>query len=535
MVTEFLVMSHAQPTKILFNASFVLPKEISQPVQAIGIRDGRISDIFSELPEKEENQEWYDCAGGVVVPGIVDAHFHLRNLGHVQRQVALHGAEDVEDIAARLYAYEQDNSGEWLLGRGWDQNLWSKQEFPRASALDTLDIDKPIYLTRVDGHAAWVNTKALQAAGITETTEDPLGGLIVRDDQGQATGILIDTAMELVQAVMPVPSDEEIWNDFKVACARCVRLGISGVHDMGTAPQELAVLKKMEAAGELPLRVTSYLYGEIDDLAPYLEQKVERQGLVRVVGVKLFVDGALGSWGAAFFEPYHDKPGEDGLILIAPEDLDYACQKIQEAGYQIAIHAIGDRAVSMALDAIDKAQGEAQARHRVEHAQVIRPSDRERFIRLGAIASMQPCHAVSDMPWVGDRLGPERVEHAYTWQTLIKNGVPLALGSDAPVESEDPWWGFYTAVNRQDLACQPDGGWHGHESLSAEQTLHGFTRGAAYASGDEDLGEIRVGALADLTVVDRNPLDVKSQELREIRCLQTWVNGHQVFQRNDLS
>jgi hypothetical protein len=298
---------------------------------------------------------------------------------------------------------------------------------------------------------------------------------------------------------------------------------------MGTSVQELAVLKAMAEAGELPLRVTSYLYGELDDLIPLLEEPVVREGLVRVVGVKLFVDGALGSWGAAFFEPYHDKPGVDGLILIAPEDLDRACQVIHQAGYQIAIHAIGDRAVSMALDAIGQAQDGQFGSHRIEHAQVIRPKDRQRFVDLGAIASMQPCHAVSDMPWVGERLGAHRVSHAYTWQTLLQEGVPLALGSDAPVESENPWWGFYSAVNRQDAQCQPEDGWHGHERLSASQTLDGFTKGAAFASGDDDLGVITLGAKADLTIVDCHPLEIEPAKLCDIQCLQTWVDGRCVF------
>ena len=522
-------MSESKHTKILFNASFVSTFKAENEIVALAIQDGRIVELFPALPTKTNQDEWIDCQGGVVLPGIVDAHFHLRNLGHVQRQADLHGTLGFQDVTKRLYDYHSAHRGSWLLGRGWDQNLWPEQKFPDADFLDALDIEKPIYLTRVDGHAAWVNSKALALARIGRETQDPLGGLILRDAQGEVTGILIDTAMELVQAVMPEPSDEEIRRDFQLACARCVRQGLSGVHDMGTSVQELAVLKKMAAAGELPLRVTSYLYGEIDDLMPMLEEPVTREGLVRVVGVKLFVDGALGSWGAAFFEPYHDKPGVEGLILIAPEDLERACQLIHRSGYQIAIHAIGDRAVSMALDAIGRAQGGALGRHRIEHAQVIRPTDRQRFVDLGAIASMQPCHAVSDMPWVGERLGPDRVSHAYSWQTLLKAGVELALGSDAPVESENPWWGFHSAVNRQDMACRPEDGWHGHECLSVCQTLDGFTKGAAFAAGDEDLGMIAPGVKADLTIVDRNPLEIDSGELRDVQCLQTWVDGRCVF------
>jgi predicted amidohydrolase YtcJ len=413
-----------------------------------------------------------------------------------------------------------------VRGRGWDQNDWPKQAFPTAADLDRIVPDRPVWLERIDGHMVWVNTKAMLLAGVDAKTRNPNGGELLRDPQGRPTGIFVDNAIELVERVLPATTAAELRADLERGMQLCAAAGLTGAHDMGTTPAMLTELKALETEGRMPIRVTAYLSGTEEELAPLLAVPPTRTGLLRVVGVKLFADGALGSRGAALLAPYSDRPDTSGLLVVTPEALNERSYRIHVAGYQLAIHAIGDRGVRVALDAIAAAEAaDNSRRHRVEHAQVVAPEDWGRFAAYNVPASMQPTHATSDMPWAEARLGKARLVGAYAWKSLARLGAVLAFGSDAPVERVSPWLGLYAAVTRQDLTGLPPGGFTPGERLSIREALKAFTAGAAYATNDPELGVIRVGARADLTIVDRDPEQIPAIELPKTRVLWTVVDG----------
>ena len=470
-----------------------------------------------------------DLRGATVLPGLVDAHLHLRSLGRAHRTVRLNGTRSAEEVLARVReAAERTPAGPWVRGRGWDHNDWEDPALPSHAALSEAIPDHPVWLTRVDGHAIWVNAAALALASIDARTEDPEGGEILRDASGAPTGVLVDAAIDLMAAQLPAPTAEELRGDLARGARLCAEAGLTGVHDMGMSPAELVELRRLEAEGLLPLRVTVYLAGS-EDLPARIAEPPDHEGLVTVVGVKLFADGALGSRGAALFDDYADRPDHRGLLARSPEALAGQARRVHAAGYQIAIHAIGDRGIATALDAIDAAQGEDRSRrHRVEHLQVIRDEDLDRLAPLGVVASMQPTHATSDMPWAEDRVGPARIRGAYAWRRVLEAGAPLAFGSDAPVEDHRPALGLYAAVTRQDARGQPEGGWRPDQRLSIEEALRAFTRGAAQAIHREgELGAIEVGAIADLTVVRDDPHQLEAAALRELQIVATVVEGRE--------
>lgn len=380
-------------------------------------------------------------------------------------------------------------------------------------------------LRRVDGHAAWANARAMRLASIDASTEDPPGGEVLRDDEGAPTGVFVDNAVDLLMRQLPAPSDAEIRDDLARAAARCADAGLTGLHDMGVDARTLAQLRALEAAGALPIRVVVYLEGDPGTDA-LLDTPPDREGLVMVDGVKHYIDGALGSRGAALFDDYDDRPGHRGLLVQSPEALAANARRAHDAGYRVAIHAIGDRGIATALEALGAAEGEDRSpRHRIEHAQVLRPADLETFVRLGITASMQPTHATSDMPWAEARVGPTRIRGAYAWRAVLDAGVPLAFGSDAPVESYRPALGVYAAVTRQDAEGQPPGGWMPEQRLTTVEALRAFTRGAAAAIERDDLGVIRVGAVADLTVFAEDPTTIEASALRDLTPIATVVGG----------
>ncbi|MEE8407962.1 MAG: amidohydrolase [Myxococcota bacterium] len=519
-------------TPKIFSNATVITLDPERP-RATGLRidGGRITHVFDgEIPLDLEGER-IDLGGAVVLPGLVDAHFHLRGLGQSARQLDFRGTRSVDEITRTVRnAVAVAQAGTWIRGRGWDQNDWADKKFPTHAALDAVAPNHPVWLSRIDGHAVWLNARAMRLTGITAETKDPPGGEILRDASGRATGIFVDNAIDLVDGLLPKPTPVELREDLLAAQALCVRVGLTGVHDMGTTPAELDQLRALAREGRLKLRVTVYLDGQVDDLASLLTSPPERQGLLTVIGVKMYADGALGSRGAALLAPYEDRADTSGLMLTSPETLTAKARAVHDAGYQLAIHAIGDRGVRVALDAIAVAQREGRdRRHRVEHVQVVAPEDFERFASLGVIASLQPTHATSDMPWAEARLGPERVRGAYAWRRLLDAHAALAFGSDAPVEEENPWLGIYAAVTRQDARGEPKGGWMPQERLTVLETISAFTRGAAFAAGQSNLGVIRPGAVADLTVVDRDPEAVPPSELLTMHTLRTMVGGREVF------
>ena len=528
--------SESPDTATIYTNATVLTMD-TEHAQADGVRveNGRITHVFDGSPPSDLVGDVIDLEGATILPGLTDAQLHLRGLGRAARQVDLVGTGSVDEILVLIGAAVSDTpEGTWIRGRGWDQNDWEQTTFPDHLSLDTVSPDHPAWLTRIDGHAIWVNSVALTMAGIDSSTVDPPGGELLRFDSGNPTGVLVDSAIDLMGGLLPEPTLAEVQQDLALGIELCQQVGLTSVHDMGTSSLVQTALQVMENEGELTLRVTSYLEGMGTDLEELVSSDPDTEGLFRVVGVKLYADGALGSRGAALLAPYSDRPDSTGLLVVSEDELATLAQTVHQHGFQLAIHAIGDRGNRVALNAIEFAQGDdTSRRHRVEHAQVIDPGDQLRFDDLGIIASMQPTHATSDMPWAEDRLGSERIAGAYAWRSLIEAGANLAFGSDAPVESVNPWLGIYAAVTRQDAEGQPNRGWRPQEALTVQEALLAFTLWPARATGDEQGGQIRPGAIADLTIVDRDPTQIPPNELNQIQTLRTIVDGVEVFRLGD--
>lgn len=470
-----------------------------------------------------------DLGGAWVLPGLIDAHFHLQQTGASLRTVQLAAAVSEEAAAGLIGAAAAAlPAGAWVIGGAWDDNRWASRRLPtRASVASVL---APMVMTRVDFHAVWVNDAALRLAGIDRHTADPVGGKIVRDAAGEPTGVLVDTAADLVTRCIPQERTETLEADVRAALARCARVGLTCVHDMMMSAGVLAVLRKLEAAGELTLRVRAYMHGSAEVIEPEL-RRGRGDGLVQVMGTKLFADGALGSRGAALRAPYSDDPSTSGLLMMSGAELSAAAAFTHGLGRQLAIHAIGDRAAELACAAIVAAQGASVARrHRIEHAQTVTPEMFEVFARAGIVASMQPSHCTCDLGWAVRRLGPERSKGAYAWRSFLKAGVHLALGSDAPIASENPWDGIRSAVARTDeqgATMTPE------ERLTVVEALAGYTTGAAFAAHDDGaLGALQPGRLADFVVVDRDPLALGVEDLASVRTLRTVVGGATVFEQD---
>ncbi|MFH1599284.1 MAG: amidohydrolase family protein [Pseudomonadota bacterium] len=479
----------------------------------------------------------HDAGDATVVPGLVDAHAHLMNLGFALLRADLVDAASKDEVIQRLQAFEATlPEGAWLLGRGWDQNDWPGKQFPTAADLDAAFPDRPVWLERVDGHAGWANSAALRAVERDLAGDwQPDGGRILRDEAGKATGVFIDTAAALVDAVVPQPDDALRAEALERALAAAVANGLTGVHDMGVSLADLRLMRGFADAGKLPLRIRAYANGDaaaLDALCamgPY----EHASGRLAMRGVKFYVDGALGSRGAALIEDYSDEPGHRGLLVTEPAAYAAGVAKAHGCGIQPASHAIGDRGNRVVLDTYAAVLGDkagSDHRWRIEHAQVVHRDDLPRFASLKVIASMQPTHATSDMPWAEARVGRERLYGAYAWQRLRALGVPLALGSDFPVESVDPRLGLYSAVTRQDRDGKPPGGWLPDQKLTPEQALQGFTAGAAFSSFDEQTtGRLAPGFSADFVVLDADPLAVDASRLPELKVRSTWVDGQRVF------
>lgn len=530
----------------LVTAGQIITADRAQPVvqaMAIDQRSGRLlaTGNREQLQARYPQASAIDLAGATIVPGLIDAHAHLVNLGHMLSEANLWGVTSKAEVMARLQQAEaQLAPGQWLIGRGWDQNLWPEKAFPTAADLDAAFPQRPVYLERVDGHAGWVNSAALRIAeenGPSLAGDwQPEGGRIERDAAGAPNGVLVDAAAALVTAHIPAHTAQELDLRLQRALQAAVANGLTGVHDMGVSRDELARFARFADAGTLPLRVDAYAAGDGDALADLCAKGLYRHGggRLQMRGVKLFVDGALGSRGAAMLAPYSDDPHNHGLLMLSPEQHLALSRKAAGCGVQVASHAIGDRGNRVVLDNYQTVLGEhpdADLRWRVEHAQVLAAQDIGRFAALGVIASMQPTHATSDMGWAQDRVGPERIKGAYAWQDLAASGAHLALGSDFPVEQVDPRLGLQAAVTRQDAQGLPAGGWYAQQRLSAEQALLGFTAGAAYAGfGELEVGALRQGLRADFVVLDGNPLQLPGNQLSQLKVLSTWVDGKPVYQ-----
>ncbi|SHK72433.1 amidohydrolase [Rhodothermus profundi] len=514
----------------------------AQPVaEAMAVRGDRILMVgtTAQLTDVYPDAPHIDLEGRVVVPGFIDAHAHLMGLGLNRMRADLTGTRSVQEILERLETFAQQLPRDaWLLGRGWDQNDWPVKEFPTRQMLDAVFPERPVWLVRIDGHAAWANTAAIRRAYpalLTEAVPDPEGGHIVRDAEGRPTGVFIDAAMDLIARHIPPPSEAELDEALRRAVAEANRFGLTGVHDAGTSLATIRRYQQAVDAGTLTLR----LYVMVDGLGEAFQHfcaqgpLLNYGGRLTVRSVKLYIDGALGSRGAALLADYSDDPGNRGLLRYEPEAFAQMVARAMQCGFQVNTHAIGDRGVRVVLDVYEKALqtlGRTVGRHRVEHAQVIAPEDFARFAQLNIIASMQPTHATSDMYWAEDRLGPERVQGAYAWRTLLQHGVRLAFGSDFPVESVNPLLGFYAAITRQDADGWPEGGWYPEQRLTREEALRAFTLDAAYAAFQEhELGSLTPGKYADFVVLSHDIMTVPPAQILQTRVLATFLGGQCVY------
>lgn len=479
-----------------------------------------------------------DVKGQTLLPGLTDAHGHVFRLGELLMRLDLRGIPSKTKTLKALSTYAKENpSLPWIHGSGWNQVLWTPKLFPRASDFDELQIDRPIWLIRVDGHAGWANQKAMALAGITKQTPDPAGGKIVRDKQGNATGIFIDNAMGLVERHIPEPTTAYRQKSLDVASQHLLSLGITATHDAGISFPEYKIYKERAEKNTLMLRFypmlsvtdakfdTMLSAGIVDDPLDFLS----------IRSVKVYGDGALGSRGAAMLKPYSDSPHEAGLLVTPKKRLPELFDKILGSGFQLNMHAIGDRANRLALKHFEssfKRVGGKPLRNRIEHAQVVNPDDIPAFKKLGLIASMQPTHATSDKNMAQDRIGASRMSGAYAWQTFLGQGTVLAAGSDYPIESANIFHGLHAAITRQDHNNKPKGGWFPEHALSRPQALRAFSLDAAYAGHNESmLGSLEAGKWADFIIIDRDVFTVPAKQIWQTQALQTWVAGKQVFVR----
>lgn len=473
-------------------------------------------------------------------PGLIDAHIHLASLGVLEEVVDLRGVDRLDEVARRVKDWGDAARGDpWIKGRSWDQSLWPGGAFPTADVLDAAVPDRPVWLRRVDGHAGWANSEAMRRAGVTKESKAPGGGQILRDASGRPTGVFIDAAMDLITRVIPKPSRADLERHLLAGQAVALEAGLTGVHDAGVDRPEEAAYRAIDADGRLKLRVYGMARPPEHDPVVHVRQPPASPrpgGRFEMRAIKLFIDGAMGSRGGLLFEPYGDDPGNHGLLLIDPKVLEATTAEALRNGWQVATHAIGDRGNALVLDAYAAARRAVpravDPRLRIEHAQVVRKSDVSQFAAIGIIASMQPSHAIDDMRWADARLGPGRVEGAYAWHWFLDAGVPLAFGSDAPVEIVSPFYGIYAALTRQDEKGTPPGGWHPDQKMTLEETLRAHTAGSAFAAFAEDhLGILKPGFRADVTVLDRDLFDVTPLQVLKADVLMTVVDGEVVFER----
>ena len=500
--------------------------------------DGRVKELLSRREKRPERPDYrLDGKGRTLIPGLIDAHGHVMGLGLGALTLDLSDTNSLQEAQAKIAAYAAANpSPRWIVGRGWNQEKWGLGRFPTAADIDSVVSDRPVWLERVDGHAGWANSLARKEAGVRAETPSPAGGLVEKLD-GQPSGIFVDAASELVGRIVPPPLP--VVRDRAFATAQDILLshGITTVADMGTSGEDWTVIRRAGDGGRLRLRILSYASGIEPLLAVAGTQPTPwlYDSKLRMVGVKLYSDGALGSRGAWLKQPYADAAGERGLAFLSDAEIRNLMSRAAMDGFQVAVHAIGDAANAQLLDAIDELSGtyEGDRRWRVEHAQIVDPADLPRFAQHGTIASMQPVHQASDWRMAEARMGIDRLGGAYAWRTMIDNDVPLAFGSDFPVESPNPFHGLAVAISREDAQGQPPGGWMPEQTLILAEALAAFTRGGAFAGFAEDrLGSLEKGKLADFIFIDRDIFQATPEQIRDTQVLETWLAGRKVWERD---
>ena len=499
--------------------------------------DGTIAQVLTAGDEAPQTDYREDGEGAVMIPGLIDAHAHVMGIGIGALTLDLSDTNSLEEALDKIRAFAAENEARpWILGRGWNQEKWGLGRFPTAAELDRAVADRPVYLQRVDGHAGWANTLAMEVAGIDARSKSPAGGRIERVASSQVpSGVFVDAAEELMTRAIPAPRPNE--RDLALAEAQKVlhRNGITAAADMGTTIEDWQAYRRAGDKGALTLRIMAYAAGpdQMELIAGARPSPWLYDDKLRMNGIKIYLDGALGSRGAWLKQDYADDPGNTGLPLTGPAKLRNILVRAAQGNFQPAIHAIGTAANEDALNAVAEIAESfpGDRRWRIEHAQIVDPADLPKFAQNGVIASMQPVHQTSDRKMAEARLGPDRLDGAYAWNSILELGGRLAFGSDAPVESPDPFAGLAAAITRTDADGEPFGGWRPEERVNREQALAGFTSEAAFAGFAEGrFGRLLPGERADFVLIDRDPMLASPAELRETRVLETWVGGRKVYE-----
>jgi predicted amidohydrolase YtcJ len=509
---------------------------------ALAVRDGLVAYVGSErevLTLRGPNTRMIDAHGNTVLPGIVDAHAHLLNLGFSLGNVNLADTRSYDEVIRRVTdRLPSVPAGKWIQGRGWDQNKWGDTRFPTHDALTRATPNNPVALTRIDGHAILANAAAMKAAGVTAATKDPAGGRLERTASGEPTGVFVDNAMSLINRVVPAPTKEDIRQATLAAIKESQRYGLIGIHDAGESREVIDVFEEMAKAGEFGLRGYIMVSDDSAALAHYFArgpQSALYDGHIWIRAVKLYADGALGSRGAALLDPYADDPGNFGLLRTPPEHMKDVAIRGLKAGFQICTHAIGDRGNRVTLDVYEAALNAvptADHRFRIEHAQILNFADIPRFAKLGVIPAMQAVHQSSDMTWAPTRLGYARSFGAYAWRSLLNTGVIIPNGSDFPVERVNPLYSFHAAVSRTDDNDWPPGGWFPAEKMTREEALKSITIWPAYAAFQEkSMGSLTPGKYADFVILDQDIMRIPEQLILKTNVLATYIGGKAVYER----
>lgn len=511
--------------------------------EAVAMKNGRIVYTGSSAGAKRfigSKTRVVDLAGRIALPGLIDAHAHFAGYAASLVKLDFRGTKSFDEIADMVADEAKKlKPGEWVLGRSWDQNDWPVQDMPTHEALDRAAPENPVWLVRIDGHAGVANTAAMKLCGVDARSKSPSGGEILKKKDGTPSGTFIDEAMGLISAKVPDLGEERFAAALAAASDSCLAAGLTSVHEAGISPDAISLYKRLIEDGRLKLRIYAMLGdpGEGDIAGYFRKNRLDGYAGHRldVRCVKLFIDGAMGSRGAALFEPYSDRPGYSGLLVNTPEHVEAVARAALDTGFQVAVHAIGDKGNRIVLNAFERALKDRPAtdhRFRIEHAQVVSPPDFARFKALGVLPSMQPTHATSDMPWAEARLGPERVKGSYAWRSFLDIGCIVPCGSDFPVEEIYPMLGIYAGITRTDLAGNPPGGWRSEQKMTREEVIKGFTRWAAYAAfQDSILGSIETGKLADVVVLSRNILTIPPEEIPSVMVDMTIVGGKVVYER----
>ena len=508
----------------LINAKVITLDPKNSIAESITIHNGKIEAVNSI----NSNYTNLDMAGSTIIPGFIDAHFHLKNYGKRLDMLNLKGVNSLDEIIGMIKSKLNSLAkGEWLIGYGWDQNLWEQQDFPEANILNSIAPENPIYLTRVDGHSAWVNQAAIHKTQVSiDEIANINGGSLINDC------VVIDNSMDFFRKILPVDSKENIKSWIKIAIKEIVKKGITGVHDAWQDLDIVEAINELIEEGEFPIRCYGMLGSSDTNLIDtFFQQGHNNTPYYNIRSVKAFVDGALGSRGAALYEPYCDDKNNCGLILITQEEFLRVSELCHKYNFQLNTHAIGDKGNGFVLDCYGKIlNGPNDRRWRVEHAQIISKEDQLRYKEMDLIASMQPSHAIGDLHFAPSRLGMDRVSDGYVWRNLIDLGVLIAGGSDAPVEIGDPRIEFYAAITRKDLDGFYDEGWHLEQAVTREEALKMFTIWPAYAAFQEDIkGTLEVGKLADLTIFSKDIMTIAPEEILNAEVVMTIVNGKIVF------